>query len=69
MVSQIGPRNWTQVAEDFNHRMGRSPSAGRTGKQCRERWIHHLRPDIKRGLWTDEEDTIIINGHSQHGNK
>jgi hypothetical protein len=69
VVNEQGPRNWTVVAEEFNIRMGRDPSAGRTGKQCRERWIHHLRPDIKRGAWTEEEDRTIVEGHKQHGNK
>jgi len=32
----------------------------RNGKQCRERWFNHLRPDIKKGNWTKEEDKAII---------
>ncbi|EFJ42087.1 transcription factor Myb8, partial [Volvox carteri f. nagariensis] len=42
---------------------------GRTGKQCRERWAHHLRPYIRTGDWTEEEDRIIIAAHKSLGNK
>ncbi|KAK4426778.1 Transcription repressor [Sesamum alatum] len=41
----------------------------RCGKSCRLRWINYLRPDLKRGNFTEEEDEIIINLHSLLGNK
>ncbi|KAE8725409.1 Transcription repressor MYB6 [Hibiscus syriacus] len=41
----------------------------RCGKSCRLRWINYLRPDLKRGNFTDEEDELIINLHSLLGNK
>ncbi|KAJ7945177.1 MYB transcription factor [Quillaja saponaria] len=41
----------------------------RCGKSCRLRWINYLRPDLKRGNFTDEEDELIINLHSVLGNK
>ncbi|KAJ7957123.1 MYB transcription factor [Quillaja saponaria] len=46
-------------------------SAGllRCGKSCRLRWINYLRPDLKRGNFTEEEDELIINLHSLLGNK
>ncbi|XP_073159448.1 myb-related protein 330-like [Henckelia pumila] len=46
-------------------------SAGllRCGKSCRLRWINYLRPDLKRGNFSDEEDDIIIKLHSLLGNK
>ncbi|KAB1209267.1 Transcription factor RAX2 [Morella rubra] len=31
----------------------------RCGKSCRLRWLNYLRPDIKRGGFTEEEDKII----------
>jgi hypothetical protein len=42
---------------------------GRIGKQCRERWHNHLNPDICKSPWTDEEDRIILQTHSDLGNK
>lgn len=44
-------------------------AAHRSMKQCRERYLLHLRPDISNLPWTFEEDTLIIQGHMQHGNK
>ena len=32
----------------------------RTGKQCRERWINHLSPEISKAKWTAEEDCILL---------
>lgn len=43
--------------------------AGRTGKQCRERWHNHLNPGIKKGDWTPEEDHIIITMQQTIGNQ
>ncbi|EEF32731.1 r2r3-myb transcription factor, putative [Ricinus communis] len=40
----------------------------RCGKSCRLRWINYLRPDLKRGNFTVEEDELIIELHSLLGN-
>ncbi|KAL4569679.1 hypothetical protein LXL04_025321 [Taraxacum kok-saghyz] len=40
----------------------------RCGKSCRLRWINYLRPDLKRGNFTEEEDELIIKLHSLLGN-
>ncbi|KAJ8769140.1 hypothetical protein K2173_000915 [Erythroxylum novogranatense] len=41
----------------------------RCGKSCRLRWINYLRPDVKRGNFSEEEDELIINLHGLLGNK
>ena len=41
----------------------------RCGKSCRLRWTNYLRPDIKRGKFSDEEEKIIFDLHSVLGNK
>ncbi|CAM8885072.1 unnamed protein product [Rhodiola kirilowii] len=41
----------------------------RCGKSCRLRWINYLRPDLKRGNFTDEDDEQIISLHASLGNK
>ncbi|KAK1555437.1 hypothetical protein Q3G72_026425 [Acer saccharum] len=41
----------------------------RCGKSCRLRWINYLRPDLKRGNFTEEEDELIIKLHALLGNK
>ncbi|XP_021908231.1 myb-related protein 308-like [Carica papaya] len=41
----------------------------RCGKSCRLRWINYLRPDLKRGNFTPEEEELIIKLHRLLGNK
>ncbi|XAR48558.1 hypothetical protein NMG60_11031415 [Bertholletia excelsa] len=41
----------------------------RCGKSCRLRWTNYLRPDIKRGKFSPEEEQTILHLHSILGNK
>ena len=41
----------------------------RCGKSCRLRWLNYLRPDIKHGGFTEEEDAIICTLYSQMGSR
>ncbi|KAL0403135.1 UNVERIFIED_CONTAM: Transcription factor [Sesamum radiatum] len=41
----------------------------RCGKSCRLRWTNYLRPDIKRGPFSPDEENTIIHLHSTLGNK
>ncbi|CAH9095305.1 unnamed protein product [Cuscuta epithymum] len=41
----------------------------RCGKSCRLRWTNYLRPDIKRGNFTKEEEDAIIHLHETLGNR
>ncbi|XVE63195.1 hypothetical protein DITRI_Ditri07aG0000200 [Diplodiscus trichospermus] len=41
----------------------------RCGKSCRLRWINYLRPDVKRGNFTIEEEETIIRLHETLGNR
>eukprot|EP00253_Pinus_taeda_P012463 PITA_12463 len=41
----------------------------RCGKSCRLRWINYLRPDIKRGNISIDEEDIIIRMHRLLGNR
>lgn len=41
----------------------------RCGKSCRLRWTNYLRPDIKRGPFTSDEQKSIIQLHGIVGNK
>lgn len=60
LVSQYGPKKWTLIARHLK---------GRIGKQCRERWHNHLNPDINKSAWTDEEESLIIQAHTEWGNQ
>ncbi|XP_024542327.1 transcription factor MYB120 [Selaginella moellendorffii] len=41
----------------------------RCGKSCRLRWINYLRPDLKRGIFSADEEKLIIDLHSALGNR
>lgn len=41
----------------------------RCGKSCRLRWINYLRPDIKRGAFTPEDEKLVIQLHGILGNR
>ncbi|KAL3628833.1 hypothetical protein CASFOL_027879 [Castilleja foliolosa] len=60
LVEKNGVRKWSSIAQMLK---------GRIGKQCRERWHNHLRPDIKKDIWTEDEDRILIEAHAEVGNK
>jgi hypothetical protein len=53
-------RKWAKIASHL---------PGRQGKQCRERFVNHLDPDLKKGEWTDDEEAILIAMHENHGNR
>nr|CAB3469217.1 unnamed protein product [Digitaria exilis] len=50
-------------------RLPKLAGLNRCGKSCRLRWTNYLRPDIKRGRFTDDEEKLIIHLHSILGNK
>lgn len=41
----------------------------RSGKSCRLRWMNYLRPDIKRGNFSKEEEETILKCHEELGNR
>ncbi|XP_074584891.1 transcription factor MYB86-like [Curcuma longa] len=41
----------------------------RCGKSCRLRWINYLRPDLKRGTFSQKEEDLIVHLHESLGNK
>ena len=57
---------WPTLAIDFNKVSG---GPLRTGKQCRERWVNSLRPGVKKGAWTREEEQKIELLHDTFGPK
>eukprot|EP00201_Polytomella_parva_P001821 CAMPEP_0175083868 /NCGR_PEP_ID=MMETSP0052_2-20121109/27662_1 /TAXON_ID=51329 ORGANISM="Polytomella parva, Strain SAG 63-3" /NCGR_SAMPLE_ID=MMETSP0052_2 /ASSEMBLY_ACC=CAM_ASM_000194 /LENGTH=177 /DNA_ID=CAMNT_0016355447 /DNA_START=104 /DNA_END=634 /DNA_ORIENTATION=+ len=69
LVKKMGEGNWSPIARALNTSMGKDDSSGRIGKQCRERWNHHLRPDIKKDPWTQDEEAALVIAHRRFGNR
>lgn len=60
-VNKYGEGNWNSVQ--------RNSGLGRCGKSCRLRWANHLRPNLKKGAFSEQEEQIIIDLHAKLGNK
>ncbi|XP_028796509.1 transcription factor WER-like [Neltuma alba] len=60
-VERYGHRNWRQLPKHAG--------LSRCGKSCRLRWLNHLRPGVKHGNYTQEEEELIIKLHERLGNK
>ncbi|RLN28265.1 hypothetical protein C2845_PM05G36290 [Panicum miliaceum] len=59
LVNKLGERKWSKIAKDL---------PGRIGKQCRERWLNHLKPGNKKDpFWTEEEDLMLVAWHRKLG--
>lgn len=69
LVDMYGEGNWSAIARALNAQSGKTADDGRIGKQCRERWNHHLKPDIKKEAWTEHEEEVLVHGHMRYGNK
>jgi len=54
------PIRWSEIAKGV---------AGRSPKQCRERWYCNLNPEINKGPWTEEEDDQLLQLHEKFGNR
>ncbi|KAL5559529.1 hypothetical protein UlMin_035740 [Ulmus minor] len=54
-VKLHGQGNWGRISKQTGLK--------RCGKSCRLRWLNYLRPDIKRGNITKDEEDLIIRLH------
>ncbi|KAK0581792.1 hypothetical protein LWI29_018077 [Acer saccharum] len=60
-VAIHGDGRWNSVA--------RCAGLKRTGKSCRLRWLNYLRPDVRRGNISLQEQLTILELHSRFGNR
>ncbi|CAD5163831.1 unnamed protein product [Musa acuminata subsp. malaccensis] len=60
-VAAHGEGRWNSLA--------RCSGLRRTGKSCRLRWLNYLRPDVRRGNITPEEQLLILQLHTRWGNR
>ncbi|XP_076932538.1 transcription factor MYB106-like [Bidens hawaiensis] len=60
-IQRYGHPNWRELPK--------FAGLSRCGKSCRLRWMNYLRPNVKHGNFTKEEEDVIIGVHNRHGNK
>lgn len=52
MKKYKNPRDWEPVAREH--------ARGKSAKECHDRWIRYLKPGVRKGQWTDQEDAIVV---------
>lgn len=60
LVAKFGAMRWSLISQKIDNR---------SGKQCRERWFNHVRPDIRVKAWTQDEDWMLFLLQRLLGNK
>ena len=65
LIRENGTKHWNQIAAQLNATL----DVNRNGKQCRERWVNFLNPDIKKDPFSLEEDIQILEKRLLIGNK
>ncbi|MQM02175.1 hypothetical protein Taro_034935 [Colocasia esculenta] len=60
-VRKHGEGNWNAVQKNSG--------LSRCGKSCRLRWANHLRPNLKKGPFSPDEERLILELHAKFGNK
>ncbi|XVE49814.1 hypothetical protein DITRI_Ditri01bG0111800 [Diplodiscus trichospermus] len=60
-ILRYGHWNWREIPKYAGLK--------RCGKSCRLRWMNYLRPEVKRGNYTEEEDALIIKLREELGNR
>ncbi|KAL5559527.1 hypothetical protein UlMin_035738 [Ulmus minor] len=60
-VTVHGERKWSHIH--------RQTGLKRSGKSCRLRWLNYLKPGIKRGNISQDEEELIIRLHKLLGNR
>ncbi|KAJ0753867.1 putative transcription factor MYB family [Helianthus annuus] len=62
-VNQYGPREWNLISQRMSKTLDRDP------KSCLERWKNYLKPGIKKGSLTPQEQALVISLQAKYGNK
>ncbi|XP_017245561.1 transcription factor MYB115 [Daucus carota subsp. sativus] len=60
-VKTYGTKSWNLIADKMKSR--------RKGKHMRDRYYNHLKSGLKKGPWSEEEDSKLVNAHKNLGNK
>lgn len=65
-ANHLKHRKWAEVAKYVELTVRRRPL---TAKQVRERWCNHLRPELRHGVLSACEMSLLLREHSRHGPK
>jgi hypothetical protein len=57
-VEEFGVTDWHRIA---------AAVPGRNPRQCRDRWLNYLSPDVGNGPWTSEDDQLLMRRYEEFG--
>jgi myb proto-oncogene protein len=60
VVQHSGCKNWAAVARQI---------PGRNARQCRERWMNYINPNLERTPLTAEEECLLEQKFAEHGTR
>lgn len=49
---KVNSQNWSTISEEMG--------LHRTAEECQQRWIRYLKPGVRKGQWTEDEDAFIL---------
>lgn len=58
LVEKYGTQNWVKISQQIQ---------GRNPRQCRDRWLNYLSPNVKNGPWSSEEDELLLIKYNEYG--
>lgn len=58
LVKTYGTNNWQSISAQI---------PGRNARQCRDRWLNYLSPDVVNGPWTAEEEELLVEKYKEFG--
>ncbi|XP_058217535.1 transcription factor MYB30-like [Rhododendron vialii] len=73
LEEDIKLRNSVEILQKYGHwnwqELPKYAGLSRCGRSCRFRWMNYLRPNVKHGNYTKDEEDLILKLHQQLGNK
>jgi hypothetical protein len=58
IIEELGTDDWQLIAKQL---------PGRNARQCRDRWLNYLSPDVGNGPWTREEELLLVEKYREFG--
>lgn len=60
IIERIGTKSWRLISLEMKNR---------TPRQCRERWINYISPQLRNDPWTEEEDRLLDEKYLEFGSR
>lgn len=65
IVDTYGTRDWNIIADNMNSKF---QGAGKSARQCRQRWQKHVHPALSKHQWSEREEVDLLLAHQKFKN-